>query len=92
MEGKMSPLNDYTQTKRSELVGMGMHRGIRYSHKMTIPELIKNLQKNDKDPNHILDKAVQAKCYGYHKKWCTTNRAQYNKYMCDYRYKIKNNI
>ena len=86
----MSTPNDYNQKKRLELVTIGMQRGIRYSHKMSKTELIKNLIKNDDDPNHILDKDVQVKCYGYHKKWISKNREQYNKYIRDYRDKIKN--
>ena len=65
---------------RLALIPLGMQRGIRHSHTMNKAELITCLEKNDADPSFVLDKDIQATCYGYLTTWRRKNREQYNKY------------
>ena len=65
-------------------------RRIKYCHKMSKTKMIEMLLKNDNDANIIEGLETKIKCYVYHTKWVSNNRALYNVYrkICERQYRV----
>ena len=76
---------NYALMKRSDLSSLALGRGIKYSYKMNKSQLKSMLEKNDIDPNYVLDKDIQKQMIGYTNTWCAKNKEHLASYMREYR-------
>ena len=76
---------NYALMKRSDLFSLALDRGIKYSYKMNKSQLKSMLEKNDIDPNCVLDKDIQKQMIGYQNTWRAKNKEHVASYKREYR-------